>query len=343
VQKNRSAECNSTPAAPGRGAVNLTPQSRAAKRHAANSRMIEIGAKFTHRTRRLTAPGWVLPGGCFAAVLLLANPLSAQNLSHTPAISAEHARESTNEHTVESILTRMAQARAENRARFRPFVVTRNYRMFSGEQAAAQPDSGPGKPTKPRSEVTVSVSFAPPDRKTFTIGESSGGIGERTVRRILQSESESAKDYTKSDYSAANYNFRLLSGDAQMHGVRCLLLEMTPKREERTLLRGKIWVDAETYLVRRFEGVPAKSSSWWIKDEQIALIYGEVDGMWLQTGTEGTAKVRILGPHRLVSRDLKYEFENAAPVILSGADAAPPHAISENRSLPQAQISALPK
>ena len=38
------------------------------------------------------------------------------------------------------------------------------------------------------------------------------------------------------------------------------------------------------------------------------LLYGDVDGMWLQTGTEATARVRILGPHRMVSSDVNYEF-----------------------------------
>jgi hypothetical protein len=197
--------------------------------------------------------------------------------------------------SLDTIVENMTRARAENRNRFRPFVVTRNYRMFGQDQ------------TKPRSEVTVTISFTPPARKTFVILQSSGGIGERTVRRILQSESESAKNYSATDYSVANYTFRLLAADQLMSGARCLLLEMTPKRNERILLRGKIWVDAETFRVHRLEGVPAKSSSWWIKDETIVLHYGEVEGMWLQTGTEGTAKVRVLGPHRLIATDVKYE------------------------------------
>ena len=38
------------------------------------------------------------------------------------------------------------------------------------------------------------------------------------------------------------------------------------------------------------------------------LSYGDVSGMWLQTALEATATVRILGPHTMVSRDVKYQL-----------------------------------
>ncbi len=73
-------------------------------------------------------------------------------------------------------------------------------------------------------------------------------------------------------------------------------------------LRGNIWVDANTYLLRRTEGEPAKAPSWWVRDVRIALRYGNIGGMWLQTASEATARVRILGPCTLVSRDVKYKI-----------------------------------
>lgn len=251
-----------------------------------------------YRVLRLLA--WV----CLVAEFFFAIRLAAQL---PPAVPIPESAAALSPESIETIVARMAQARAWNREQFRPFVVTRNYRMYGKDDS------------KLKSEVTVSVSFHPPNRKSFSIGQSSGGIGERTVRRILQSESESAKNYAASDYSPANYNFRLLASDHPLNGTPCYLLEMTPKRQERTLLRGKIWVDARTYLVHRFEGEPAKSSSWWIKDERIVLHYSGVEGLWLLTGTEGFAKVRILGPHRLVSSDVKYEFAESDPPTRNGA------------------------
>jgi len=95
---------------------------------------------------------------------------------------------------------------------------------------------------------------------------------------------------------------------------RCYLLELLPRRKDHNLLRGRVWVDATTYLVRRIEGEPAKSPSWWLRDVRIAFGYGEVGGMWLQTASEVTVNVRIVGPHTMVSRDVKYRIDVAAAV-----------------------------
>ena len=83
--------------------------------------------------------------------------------------------------------------------------------------------------------------------------------------------------------------------EADVSGQRCYVLELLPRRKEQHLLRGDIWVDADTYLLRRFEGELAKSPSWWVRDVSVTFIYGDVGGMWLQTATEAAADVRILG------------------------------------------------
>ena len=71
----------------------------------------------------------------------------------------------------ETIIARMAQARAENRARLRPYVVTRNYKLFGKDESKA------------KSEVIADVSFVPPDSKKYTIEETNGKCGYRQPRR----------------------------------------------------------------------------------------------------------------------------------------------------------------
>jgi hypothetical protein len=79
------------------------------------------------------------------------------------------------------ILDRMSRTRAENRARFRPYTVTREYKLFGKDRE------------NPRSRVVVDVSFDPPGRKTFSIHpESRGGLGERIVRQMLDGEIDRA-------------------------------------------------------------------------------------------------------------------------------------------------------
>jgi outer membrane lipoprotein-sorting protein len=198
--------------------------------------------------------------------------------------------------TAETIIARMAQARTENRARLRPYVVTRNYKLFGKDESKA------------KSEVTADVAFVPPDSKKFIIEETNGsGLGQILVRRMLANEAEVTKDHVSTDISADNYDFRFLR-EADLSGQRCYLLELLPRRNEQHLIHGNIWVDADTYLLRRFEGGLAKAPSWWVRDVRITFAFSEVGGMWLQTASESVANVRILGRSMMVSRDVKYKI-----------------------------------
>ena len=198
--------------------------------------------------------------------------------------------------TAETIVARMAQARAENRARLRPYIVTRNYKLFGKDESKA------------KSEVIADVAFIPPDSKKYTIEETNGsGLGQILVRRMLANEAEVTRDYVATDLSADNYNFRFIR-EADASGQRCYVLEVLPRRIERHLLHGDIWIDANTYLLRRFAGELAKPPSWWVRDVNVTFVYGDVGGMWLQTATEAAADVRILGRTTMVSRDVKYKI-----------------------------------
>jgi MucB/RseB N-terminal domain len=198
--------------------------------------------------------------------------------------------------SVETIVTRMAQARTENRDRLRSYSVTRDYRLFGKERYAA------------KSEVIAEVIFVPPDLKQYTIQQSSGaGLGERIVRLMLEHETDIVKNYGSSDMSPANYDFRFV-GEEELSGQHCYVLEMLPRRKDKTLLRGRIWVDSTTYLLHRAEGEPAKIPSWWLREVRIALVYGDANGMWLQTASESTADVRFLGRHTMLSRDVEYKM-----------------------------------
>jgi hypothetical protein len=200
----------------------------------------------------------------------------------------------------ESIVAHMMQARSENRARLRPYSVTRDYRLFGKERQTA------------RSEVIARVTFDPPGIKQFVIQQASGmGLGERIVRQMLEHETEIGKNNASTDLSPANYDFRYLR-EEELGGRHCYVLEIVPRRNDKTLLRGQIWVDAITYLLQRTEGEPARSPSWWLKDARLVLVYSDVGGMWLQTSSESSADVRFLGRHTMLSRDVEYTMSALA-------------------------------
>lgn len=210
--------------------------------------------------------------------------------------------------SAESIIARMMQARSENRARLRPYSVTRDYRLFGKERQTA------------RSEVIARVTFEPHGIKQFVIQQASGmGLGERIVRQMLEHETEIGKNNASTDLSPANYEFHYLR-EEDLGSRRCFVLEMVPRRNDKSLLRGQIWVDAVTYLLHRTEGEPARSPSWWLKDARLVLVYSDVGGMWLQTSSESSADVRFLGRHTMLSRDVDYTLSTlTASVAIAAA------------------------
>ena len=190
----------------------------------------------------------------------------------------------------------MEKAAQENRTHYRPYIVTREYRMFGSDEQ------------QPKSQVTAEISFVPPKSKDFRITESNGSSrGESVVRHILESEAQAARTGTAPGaITRENYDFQLL-GEESLNGRPCLVLALLPKREDKSLLAGKAWIDRSTYLVRRVDGNMAKMPSWWLKSVRVTLDFDEVEGMWLQNRTRAVADVRMVGRHVLTSEAVKFE------------------------------------
>jgi outer membrane lipoprotein-sorting protein len=204
--------------------------------------------------------------------------------------------------TSEEIVAQMARAQDENRAHFRPYKLTRDYKLFRGDNH-----------NQPRSRLVAEISVAPPDSKKYTIENPNGSpLDERIVRKMLDGEVAFAKNSGSSDLTGENYDFRLIRED-EISGQRCYVLDLVPKRKSKNLLRGSIWVDAHSYLPLRVEGEPAQNPSWWVADARIVLLYGYVGPMWLQTFSESTANVRIIGRSTMTWQDVRYQMDELVP------------------------------
>ncbi|HYX52700.1 MAG TPA: hypothetical protein VE783_04565 [Candidatus Limnocylindrales bacterium] len=191
-----------------------------------------------------------------------------------------------------TILQRMQNAQLEDRANARAYTVRRDYQILDKSQ-------------EPKAQVIASISFFPPNRREAQIESSHGGMGEKVLRDVIAHETEPAKEAAKKEISPANYSFELL-GTAALDGRSCYLLGMKPLREDKELIKGQLWVDAETYHILRVEGSPAKSPSWWIRDLYVFMSFGEIDGNWMPTFTRAIANVRFKGRYEMVARDLEY-------------------------------------
>jgi Outer membrane lipoprotein-sorting protein len=194
--------------------------------------------------------------------------------------------------SLNQIVSRMEQARAAERQQNVAYMVKREYQLSAAGAAKATAD------------VVADVSFFPPTEKQYVIVKSEGNDrGAGIVRRILDHEVAMANHWQPHEVSSANYDFALL-GREVLDGRDCYVLQLTPKREAVELLRGKAWVDAANFSIRRIEGETAKSPSFWVKNLKVTINYGQVNGVWLETSTQAVADVRLAGTHVLTSREL---------------------------------------
>jgi len=214
--------------------------------------------------------------------------------------------------TLDDIVHRLEKAQAENREQARAYTIKREYRLFKGDDS------------RPDSSVTAAISFLPPDTKSYNIEQTHGSDrGEKVVRKILERETDMADDPRKTILSRDNYRFHFI-GPARMDGRRCYLLGLEPKREEKELVRGRVWVDASTYLPVRVEGKLAKNPSWWLKNVDVVLKFGHFGGLWMEHATQASAEVRLFGRHTLTSRMVDARIaQQVATTAAPGLSAAP--------------------
>ena len=83
------------------------------------------------------------------------------------------------------------------------------------------------------------------------------------------------------------------------------VLGIIPRRKDKHLLRGQIWVDASTFRIRRIEGVPAKSPSFWLKNIHISLQFAQLGSMWVPVIFDSIATVRFLGQYTLAGLTIR--------------------------------------
>ena len=200
------------------------------------------------------------------------------------------------------ILQRLEDIQHQDPAQALPYEVIREYKVLRGYN------------TRPSSEVTAQINFVPPDTKTYKIIQAKGDSrGERVVRELLDRETDSAKKVHSDEVTRTNYDFVFLRRE-NFGVVPEYVLGMLPKRKDKYLLRGQIWVDASTFRIRRIQGVPAKSPSFWITTLHLTMQFATLNGMWVPVSFDAIATIRFLGEYTLAGLNIpSSESPSTAP------------------------------
>src|SRR5438309_3188871 len=151
---------------------------------------------------------------------------------------------------------------------------------------------------KVAAQAVVRVKYRAPDKKTFSKTSEKGSsiVRHLVFDRLIQSESEtsSGQEHHNSAITTANYTFTL-AGDEEVGPYHCFVLEAMPKRKDKYLFEGKIWIDAEDFAVVKIAGHPAKKPSFWINRADFVRQYQRIDGFWLPYRDETSVEVKIYG------------------------------------------------
>ncbi len=169
-----------------------------------------------------------------------------------------------------------------------------------------------------RAEMLVQVQGDPDGTKHFEVVSEEGwkAAHKHVLRKMLESESETShpEARAKTRINPENYDFKF-AGTEVIDGRTAYVLEVSPKRKEKYLFRGRIWVDAEDYALVRAEGQPAKNPSFWTKSTHFVQIYQKSGLLWFPRSTQSVTEAHIFG-----TTDVNIEYFDYAPKTAHAPD-----------------------
>jgi hypothetical protein len=169
-----------------------------------------------------------------------------------------------------------------------------------------------------RAEMLVQVQGDPDGTKHFEVVSEEGwkAAHKHVLKKMLESESETShpEARAKTRINPENYDFKM-AGTEVIDGRTAYVLELSPKRKEKYLFRGRIWVDAEDYALARAEGQPAKNPSFWTKSTHFVQIYQKNGSLWFPRSTQSVTDAHIFG-----TTDVNIEYFDYMPKTTHAPD-----------------------
>jgi len=233
------------------------------------------------------------------------NHLFLSALFLIPASSVLAAQNSGTPPTAEEIVTRMAAHDVERQASIEGYAGMRRYVLENQH-------------FHKRAEMLVQVQGSRDGTKYFEVVSEDGwkAAHKHVLHKMLESESETSRPEmrAKARLLPENYEFNVV-GTELVAGRTAYVLEVNPKRNEKYLFQGRIWIDAEDYALARAEGKPAKKPSFWTKSIHFVQIYQKRGAVWFPLSTESVTEAHLFG-----TTDVSIEYFDYAPKMQQAPD-----------------------
>jgi hypothetical protein len=122
-------------------------------------------------------------------------------------------------------------------------------------------------------------------------------IRTKVLRAVLDDERDviSRGEGNRSSLARANYTFQPAGIDDE--GLANVLL--SPRRKERVLVSGRMFLQPDDGSLVRLRGQLAKNPSFWIRDVEIQRSYERISGVVVPVLLTANAQVRVFGPATL--------------------------------------------
>jgi len=174
-----------------------------------------------------------------------------------------------------------------------------------------------GFPSGRDAEMVIDVKYQSPGMKEFTIRSETGSsiIVDKVFKKLLQAEKEALATEAQKRAALNNDNYKFAQvGYQETPSGLMYVLAVEPRRKDKFLYQGRIWVHAGDFAVVRLEVTPAKNPSFWTKNSEIEEAYTKVAGFWLPRSIRSVSAVRLGGTAELTIQYNEYRNVSAKQV-----------------------------
>jgi len=215
----------------------------------------------------------------------------------------------------DDIIQRLATGNEKRYVDLKSYTVRRHYEVHYR-----------GFPSDKDAEMDVEVRYIAPATKEFKIVSETGSkfILNKVLHRLLTSEQEALTRENREEtaMTSRNYGFAFLREEKTPDG-RFYVLQTEPKRKNKFLFRGTIWVDARDFAISHIEAEPAKNPSFWISKTQIEHTYTKFGEFWLPVQNVSVTHVRLGGTATLTIKYRDYKIDDPTSAWRTTARVSP--------------------
>jgi hypothetical protein len=233
-----------------------------------------------------------------ALLILLTTALSADQSGQAPL-------------TVDELLARMAEYDSQRNIALHGYTAVRRYVLENARH-------------NKRAEMLVRTTCLEDGSKRFEVISESGWGGARkhVFPRLLEGETEASlpDKREESRITPRNYSFDFVRTD-YIDGRAAYVLNVSPKTQNKYLMRGTIWVDADDYAIVRIDGVPAKSPSFWIKSVHFVHMYAKNGPFWFPASDHSVTDAWLFGNTEVTIDYFDYLLD---PTLSASSTGTPP-------------------